>query len=156
MLGFLLIASTLAGGFGQEPPADASAARPTIAYKILTRSERQTLETSGRFEGSAKDLEDGFVHLSSETQLTRTADLHFAGNHDLFVAAVDLRAAGADLRWEVSPRSGLVFPHLYGVLDKALVTGIAPLRRDDEGRVVLPAQLKAPAAASPRSGRGPD
>ncbi|QQQ01298.1 DUF952 domain-containing protein [Lysobacter enzymogenes] len=156
MIAIALIASMLAGGDGQDTPAGAGAARPPIAYKILTRSERHTLDASGRFEGSAKDLEDGFVHLSTESQLTRTADLHFAGNDDLFVAAVDLRAAGEQLKWELSPRSGLLFPHLYAALDKALVTGIAPLRRDDGGRVVLPAQLKAPAAAaSPSDGRDP-
>lgn len=151
MIAIALIASMLAGGDGQGPSADAGVARPPIAYKILTRAERRVLEASGRFDGSAKDLEDGFVHLSTESQLTRTADLHFAGNDELFVAAVDLRAAGDRIKWELSPRSGLLFPHLYGALDNALVTGIAPLRRDDDGRVVLPAQLKAPAAASSSS-----
>ena len=153
MIATLLLAATLAG-VGPDPTAAPADAHPPVAYKILTRAEKETLETSGRFEGSAKDLEDGFVHLSSESQLKRTADLHFAGQSDLFVAAVDLRAAGASVKWELSPRSGQWFPHLYGVLEKSLVTGLEPLHRDGDGRVALSAALKAPVVAPPRPGEG--
>lgn len=111
---------------------------PAVVYKILTRPEKETLETSGRFRGSAQDDADGYIHLSTDAQLTRTADRHFAGQSDLYLAAVDAAAAGDSIKWELSPRSGMVFPHLYGVLEQRLVLSLAPLRRDAQGQVMSP------------------
>lgn len=135
----LLLGSLFIGHPGQGALAEEGGAPPTAAYKILTRPEMEALKANGRFEGSAQDAADGFIHLSTDSQLTRTADLHFAGKTDLFVATVDVQAAGASIKWEISPRSGLVFPHLYGVLEQRLVLRIVRLRRDDRGRVVLDA-----------------
>lgn len=124
---------------GNDAHAGDIAAHPSIAYKILTRPEKTTLETSGRFEGSPQDAADGYIHLSTDAQLTRTVDRHFAGQSDLFIAAVDLKTAGDTIKWELSPRSGMEFPHLYGVLQQRQVMWIAPLRRDEQGQVVVPA-----------------
>ena len=134
-----LLASMMVGNAGQDAHAGETAARPAIAYKILTRPQKTTLEASGRFAGSPQDAADGYIHLSTDAQLTRTADRHFAGQSDLFIAAVDLKAAGDTIKWELSPRSGMEFPHLYGVLQQRQVTWIAPLRRDEQGQVVVPA-----------------
>ncbi|WP_206411763.1 DUF952 domain-containing protein [Lysobacter enzymogenes] len=123
---------------GPDAHAGDAAAHPAIAYKILTRPEKTALETSGRFEGSPQDAADGYIHLSTDAQLTRTADRHFAGQTDLFIAAVDLNTAGDAIKWERSPRSGMEFPHLYDVLQQRQVLWIAPLRRDEQGQVVVP------------------
>jgi len=52
---------------------------------------------------------------------------------------VDLDQAGDAVRWEVS-RGGDLFPHLYGTLTMALVTALAPVERDGDGGVMLPAR----------------
>jgi uncharacterized protein (DUF952 family) len=36
----------------------------TLIYKILSRAEWDAAKAAGRFEGSAVDLADGFIHLS--------------------------------------------------------------------------------------------
>lgn len=131
-----LCAAMTIGNAGAAADAAGRSAHPPVAYKILTRPERDALQTRGRFEGSAQDAADGYIHLSTDEQLTRTADRHFAGQHDLFIAVVDVKAAGEAIKWELSPRSGMVFPHLYGVLEQRLVLSIAPLRRDAQGRVL--------------------
>ncbi|QWP75893.1 DUF952 domain-containing protein [Lysobacter sp. K5869] len=140
-----LLASMLIGG----ADADERAAHPTIAYKILTRPETEALRTHGRFAGSPADLADGFIHLSTAEQLTGTADRHFPGQTDLFLAAVNVEATGETMKWERSPRSGLIFPHLYGVLEQRWVMSLAPLRRDSEGRVVVGISSASPDGPSP-------
>ena len=38
-------------------------------YKVLTESEWKVLQDTGKFGGSADDLRDGFIHLSTKEQL---------------------------------------------------------------------------------------
>lgn len=114
-------------------PSDA----PTLAYKVLTGEQMAALEAEGSFAGAPVDLADGYVHLSTAAQLTETVDRHFAGQDDLHVAAVDLDALGAAVRWEES-RGGALFPHLYAPLPLSAVVAYGPLARGDDGSVRLP------------------
>lgn len=109
----------------------------STAYKVLTGDEMAALERDGSFPGSDDDRRDGFIHLSTADQLTGTVDRHFAGRDDLHVAAVDLSAFGASLKWEES-RGGQAFPHLYGPLRLDTVVAYSPLERDTDGSVRLP------------------
>ncbi len=114
-----------------------AADRPLIAYKVLTGEQMAALERDGRFAGAPIDLADGYVHLSTEAQLTETVDKHFAGQKDLHVVAVDVAAHGQAVKWEPS-RGGQLFPHLYApmLLETAIAYG--PLTRDADGKVRLP------------------
>ena len=53
------------------------------------------------------------------------------------VAAVDLEACGARVKWEES-RGGALFPHLYDRLLLETLVAYGPLARDDAGQVTLP------------------
>ncbi len=111
--------------------------RPVTAYKVLTADQMAALERDGSFAGAPVDVADGYIHLSTAAQLTGTVDKHFAGQHDLHVAAVDLEALGDQIRWEES-RGGQLFPHLYGTLTLDTVVAYSPLEREDDGTVRLP------------------
>lgn len=108
----------------------------SVAYKVLTAEQMAILET-GSFAGAPVDLEDGYLHLSTADQLGGTVDKHFAGQSDLWIAAVDLEAQDDPVKWEVS-RGGAKFPHLYGPLLLETMIAYGPLERDDRGAVTLP------------------
>ncbi|WP_343520229.1 DUF952 domain-containing protein [Sphingomonas sp.] len=110
---------------------------PTTAYKVLTAAQMHALEHDGSFAGAPVDLADGYVHMSTRDQLTETVDKHFAGQDELWVAAVDLEALGEAVKWEVS-RGGAEFPHLYAPLPLDAVIAYSPLERDADGAVRLP------------------
>lgn len=110
--------------------------KPTTAYKVLTADQMIALEADS-FEGAPVDVQDGYIHLSTRDQITETVDKHFAGQSDLWVAAVDLEAHGDAIRWEVS-RGGAQFPHLYGNLSLETVVAYSPLEREADGSVRLP------------------
>ena len=112
-------------------------ATPLIAYKILTEAQRVALEREGSFAGSPADLADGYIHLSTEAQLKGTLDKHYAGQTGLQIAAVDLGAFGASLKWEAA-RGGDLFPHLYAPLPLETVIAYGPLERDSHGEPRLP------------------
>jgi uncharacterized protein (DUF952 family) len=111
-----------------------------MAYKICTENEWRQLKENGSFFGSPDDLRDGFVHLSSADQITRTAARFFAGRSDLFLLAINPLSLGDSLRWETST-SGSVYPHLYSPLPLDAVAAATPLTLGPDGRHVLPPEL---------------
>lgn len=86
---------------------------PAIVFKILRADEWSVFTERGAFYGSADDLRDGFIHLSTGEQLEGTLAKHFADAKSVVVAAV--RTAGLPIKMEES-RDNLRFPHLYGTL----------------------------------------
>lgn len=94
---------------------------PTEAYKIIDAAEWRTAVLAGRYDGSAVDLADGYIHLSTADQLPGTASKHYAGRPDLMLLSVDLKGIEDSIVWEPS-RGGALFPHVYGPLPVAAVT----------------------------------
>jgi uncharacterized protein (DUF952 family) len=103
----------------------------TRIYKILPRVEWAAAVAAGRFEGSAVDHQDGYIHFSTATQAGETARRYFAGQADLVVLEVEGDDLGPALKWEPS-RGGDLFPHLYGPLSTDDVKAVhdAPLGPD--------------------------
>lgn len=106
-------------------------------YKVLTEVAFTESWSQGRFEGSADDVRDGFIHLSAAHQLEVTLATHFGGQTGLVLLAVDAVRLGRDLKWEAS-RGGALFPHLYAPLDLAAVLWVEPLLLGKDGRHILP------------------
>jgi len=84
-------------------------------YKVLRAAEWRDAQARGAVAGSADDLRDGFIHLSTEGQLQGTLARHFAGETGLVVLEIATDRLAAGLKWEAS-RDGALFPHFYGVL----------------------------------------
>lgn len=108
-------------------------------YKILPRAEWTAAVAVGRFEGSAVDHQDGYIHFSTAAQAGETARRYFAGQDDLVVLEVDGDDLGAALKWEPS-RGGDLFPHLYAALAPGVVRAVhdAPLGPDGIPRTPAP------------------
>ena len=101
-------------------------------YKILARAEWDAACAAGRFEGSAVDLEDGFIHLSTAAQAPETARRHFARRPDLVLVELEAGDLGSALKWEPS-RGGDLFPHLYAPLDPASALSVRAAPLGDDG-----------------------
>lgn len=112
-------------------------------YKISPRAAWQEAHRSGVYLGSADDMRDGFIHMSTAEQVAATLARHFAGRSDLVLAAVDASKLGETVRWERS-RSGALFPHIYGPLPMSSVLAEFPLALDADGRHVVPREIMAP------------
>lgn len=95
----------------------------TLLYKICPRADWETAAAEGVYRGSAVDLRDGFIHLSTAEQVEETLLRHFAGQTGLLLVGVDPADLGSALRFEVA-RGGALFPHLYGLLRTALAREI--------------------------------
>ena len=106
-------------------------------YKISPASAWREAERAGVYRGSADDARDGYIHLSTASQLAETLRKHYFGQTGLFLIAVDADALGEVLRWEKS-RNDELFPHLYGELDLGAVTDVLELRVRSDGGHELP------------------
>ena len=105
-------------------------------YKILLRAEWSDALAAGRFEGSAIDRQDGYIHFSTAAQAGETARRYFVWLKDLVVLEVEGDDLGEALKWEPS-RGGDLFPHLYAPLAVGDVRAVheAPLDADGVPRM---------------------
>ncbi|WP_395942672.1 DUF952 domain-containing protein [Brevundimonas sp.] len=106
------------------------------AYKIVGADEWRAAVAEGRYEGSAVDVADGYIHMSTGEQLVETARRHYAGRIDLMLLTVDLARFGEDLVWEPS-RGGDLFPHLYAPLPVAAVAATRAFSVAEDGAMVF-------------------
>ena len=111
-----------------------------FAYKIIDASEWRTAVAAGGYKGSADDLRDGYIHLSTGSQLAGTAAKYFCGHRDLLLVEFRTDDLGTELVWEPS-RDGELFPHLYAELPPQKALNVRPLTLDDNGVPVIPEGL---------------
>jgi uncharacterized protein (DUF952 family) len=107
-------------------------------YKILPRAEWTAAQVAGRFEGSAIDHEDGYIHFSTAAQAAETARRYFVWLKDLVVLEVEGDDQGEALKWEPS-RGGDLFPHLYAPLAVDDVRAVHEAPLDEDGVPRMPA-----------------
>ena len=98
-----------------------SAKAPEPLFHLATRAEWLAAQVSGHYEAESLHTE-GFIHLSTASQLEATARRHYAGRDDLVVLEIDPERLSWDLRYEES--HGELYPHLYGPLDLPAVMSV--------------------------------
>ncbi len=114
-------------------------------YHIVSR---RAWEAGGKGPYRAGSLAtEGFIHCSNREQVARVANLFYAEADDLLVLEIDVGRLGARVRDENAP-NGERFPHIYGPIERDAVVAVEHLRRDENGRWVLPEPATVDAAAN--------
>ena len=72
----------------------------------------------------------GFVHLSTSAQVDIPGKALYAGRGDMRLLVVDATLLGAEVVFEEGdpPTPGMLFPHLYGPLNRSAVVDVLPYR----------------------------
>ena len=107
-----------------------------FVYKICTKTELKDAKDKKKFEGSKKDLDDGFIHFSGEEQVKKTLKKYYSNQKELVLLKVDALKLN-DLIWEQAS-DGSMFPHLYSPLDFSNVVDEFEINLDEEGNYKLP------------------
>ncbi len=114
----------------------------THVYKVCTIVEAQ--EFVVRFLGSAADLRDGYIHLSTGEQLGETLRRHYGAVDRVVIYTVDLDRLDPSLvKWEPS-RGGDLFPHYYAPLPRAAVVVAYTIERGPDGSFPWSLESTAP------------
>ncbi|MEZ5893195.1 MAG: DUF952 domain-containing protein [Parvularculaceae bacterium] len=107
-----------------------TAEHPEFVYRLASEAEWRTADASGVVPLREIDERDGYVHLSTREQVLETARLHFAGADDLLALEIPLALIAAKVKFEIAPKRGEAFPHLYDRLRMSDVGAVIPLIRD--------------------------
>ena len=105
-------------------------------YKICTKSEFEESKKKYKFRGSKKDLEDGFIHFSSEEQVKETLKKYYLNQKNLMLLKVDTLKLD-HLIWEQTS-DGNMFPHLYSPLELSNIIEESEITLKDDGYHLLP------------------
>ena len=105
-----------------------------MIYKIFRADEWTAFEAAGETLGAPIDLADGYVHISTGTQVAETVSKYFNGVEGLRILALDADTLGEALKWEPS-RGGDLFPHLYRMLRMEDIAWVKPLPLDGDAHV---------------------
>ena len=100
-------------------------------YKVLTLDEWESAQNSGVII-TELDKKDGFVHLSTATQLNATLSLYFSKEESVVLLQIDHAQTQGQLRFEAPIPPGnrtSSFPHYYGDLNTNFVSKIWHLNR---------------------------
>lgn len=101
----------------------------SFVYKLVPAGVWLRAQESGVVEPAEVDRRDGFIHLSTADQVMETARLHFAHVPDVMALEIDPALLSSQLRYEIAPKRGEAFPHLYGALQAGAVVRARHLRR---------------------------
>ena len=106
-------------------------------YHIARVADWERAQADGEYTISAvgKTLaEEGFIHASQASQVTRTANKFYRDvPGGLVVLVIDTGRLGAEVRYEDVPGADLPFPHIYGPLNADAVTEARPLVPGPDG-----------------------
>ena len=86
-----------------------------LNYKLFSEKDYKKFLKESFFEGSAADNEDGFIHLSTRSQIWETVYKHYNYERNLYISAFNFNSSDTNLKWDLS-RNDEYFPHYYGKL----------------------------------------
>ena len=110
---------------------------PTVrfVYKVCDSVLWEDAKQAGKFIGAEIDLQDGYIHLSTASQLRDTLARHFASRDGLVLLKIEI--SQLDIIWETA-RNGDLFPHLYDHLPLNSVVSEHHLGLSADGDHIVP------------------
>jgi uncharacterized protein (DUF952 family) len=108
-------------------------------YKIIENDELQKAKLLGKYLGSSKDIQDGYIHFSGQDQIASTLKKYYSGINNLILLKVETLKLD-HLVWEQAS-DGNFFPHLYSPLDLSSVVNEFEITLDNDGNHKLPDTL---------------
>ena len=108
-------------------------------YKICSIDEWENAKAIGKFNGTKKDLNDGYIHFSKINQINSTLKKYFLNQDKLILLKVEVFNL-KDLKWEQSPTKEL-YPHLYSSLGIKNVKNTFKIILKNDGTHKLPFNL---------------
>ena len=108
-------------------------------YKIIEIDELQKAKLLGKYLGSSKDIQDGYIHFSGQDQIVSTLKKYYSGINNLILLKVETLKLD-HLVWEQAS-DGNFFPHLYSPLDLSSVVNEFEITLDNDGTHKFPDAL---------------
>ena len=105
-------------------------------YKVISKNELKKAKLLGKYSGSPKDIEDGYIHFSGEDQVEDTLKKYYLNEKNLRLLKVETLKLD-HLVWEQAS-DGNFFPHLYSPLNLINVVDESEITLNSDGSHKLP------------------
>ena len=74
------------------------------------------LKKKKKFFGNKLDIQSGFIHLSTKSQIKNTIEKYYKNEDSIIIFKINVKDIAKNLKWEIS-RNNQLFPHLYGFIN---------------------------------------
>ena len=111
-----------------------------LILHITSRDAWEAAMECGEYR-PARFAVEGFIHCSTREQVVDVANVRFRGQRGLVLLGVDPERVDAPIRYENLEGGERLFPHIYGPLECAAVTGVWPFEPQADGTFALPAAV---------------
>jgi uncharacterized protein (DUF952 family) len=110
-----------------------------MIYHIVPRADWEAATGFEDYRGDSLEAE-GFIHCSTKVQVLDVAKHWFPGRDDLLLLKIDPARLSAQVLYE-DGGNGMLFPHVYGPIEKQAVVAVADFLRRLDGQFEWPSTI---------------
>lgn len=103
-------------------------------YLLSSKKEYNQAISEGQLSRDSI-AEEGFIHASPKSQLTRIANKYYKETISLLILVVEKSKITAEVKWE--PATGGLYPHIYGTLNTDAIVEVQNITLNKEGKYRL-------------------
>lgn len=108
-----------------------------FVYRLIATADWAAAREAGFVARSEVDRRDGHIHLSTRSQAPETARRYYGDVADLLALEISAQSLGANLKYELAPSRGELFPHLYAELPVRAIARVIEMRSKPDGSFVF-------------------
>ena len=82
----------------------------------MLNNEWDEFKKKKKFFGNKLDIQSGFIHLSTKSQIKNTIEKYYKNEDSIIIFKINVKDIAKNLKWEIS-RNNQLFPHLYGFIN---------------------------------------
>ncbi len=90
--------------------------KESFVYRVMLNNEWDEFKKKKKFFGNKLDIQSGFIHLSTKSQIKNTIEKYYKNEDSIIVFKINVKDIAKNLKWEIS-RNNQLFPHLYGFIN---------------------------------------
>src|SRR3989339_1032488 len=87
-----------------------------IILHACTKADWQKAQKDQEYKVSSLDSE-GFIHCSEADTIIGVANSHWKGRLDLVLLIINSVKVKSEIKYELDPKGGKIYPHIYGPLN---------------------------------------
>ena len=87
-----------------------------FVYSVILNNEWDEFKKKKKFFGNKLDIQSGFIHLSTKSQIKNTIEKYYKNEDSIIIFKINVKDIAKNLKWEIS-RNNQLFPHLYGFIN---------------------------------------
>ncbi len=108
----------------------------------IAKKEEWNKSLKDGFYGDFSVKKDGFIHCSEFSQLLHVANNNLKNiDEELIILCIDIENLKSEVRWEKNKDNGMVFPHIYGLINISSVIDTLEFKKNALGDFFISEEL---------------